>query len=818
MRRHDYDEEEDVYQETPQQKTLLPAIHLSGLDWLLAVLLGGIVFAGLTVFSFPGLCPDVWNDAAVAAGLRPPETIFPGLWRLLAGAFYKMLGVAGGAAFLQWAGRLAAALLVGVGYVFMRSFLLLLVRGRLRYAAYREVVLRVAPALAALFFVCSDSVWRAGQALTPAGLLTLLSLVSATLFLAFLLNGRLWNAYWALFLAGLLAAETPMGFLLLAAEITAMFMALRRASVSENCPLLDPIVAQSSKWYMTFFFSIGLIAGIALNCWSFASLDGLNAIDAKAGDVPLLYAVHYWSLITHAATGLGWALGLAMCLLPCIVATVMLPQATDEEQFLPYHVGAVFFVTGLMSFSQLALLSPLWFWTWSEMARVDSPYLIQLFMLFAAITVACAIVVLGTDACCRNHTRLAMQRFAELREDDEVVDGKAPYSRGGTHGGLIVFLVVGVLLVAGVVPGRYLGKTRQMLAIIDDYAREVVAECGSAKWLFTDGSFDTQIEHEAAVQGKKIRALSMMADNTPYNQFIRQENVTDLEDRMSLAQGAPMTLRSWMHDKPDRMKDAALQLGFELWKRNGLELPLCSGVLARPLGMSAEECAAGIARAKELADRILQLYVEGGLEKSAGHRIRELFLFVQWRISRLARMRAEKADRAGQTDAALADVKLSDQLDNSNASIQKILKAMERARATTLKQVTPREGLQMALARADFVLARRYAEPILDADPDDPNANFGMGMSYYTQKQYTRAEEYLKRCLVRKPKEPAVWNNLAMIAMYAKKFDEAVAHAQKALELIPDSAEVKDTLKQIEEARKKAAEESASANTKEEKK
>ena len=70
---------------------------------------------------------------------------------------------------------------------------------------------------------------------------------------------------------------------------------------------------------------------------------------------------------------------------------------------------------------------------------------------------------------------------------------------------------------------------------------------------------------------------------------------------------------------------------------------------------------------------------------------------------------------------------------------------MTRLRENTMRQMTPREGLQFALVRADFPLARRYAEPILDADPEDVDANFGMGMSYLMEEQYGRAEEYLKR-------------------------------------------------------------------------
>ena len=76
---------------------------------------------------------------------------------------------------------------------------------------------------------------------------------------------------------------------------------------------------------------------------------------------------------------------------------------------------------------------------------------------------------------------------------------------------------------------------------------------------------------------------------------------------------------------------------------------------------------------------------------------------------------------------------------------------MDKVREQTLKSVTPRESLQLALARLDFTLARRYAELILQNDPNDPNANFGVGMSYYTLRQWARAEEYLRRCLINAP-------------------------------------------------------------------
>ena len=802
----DYEDEEETVESQPREAAPIP--ELDKLDYLIALGLGGVAVVLLTLWAFPGLSPDVWNDAAVGAGLRPTASIFPGFWRVIARGLYAINGVGLGNLLLIWVGRIALGLTAGFAYLLFRSILSLTIRRRLNYARRRFVVVRGTAILGVIAFLCADPIWRVGQAFSPSGLLLLISVFALHQFFSFLQHGKLREVNLSMFLLGVLSADTPMGFVLTAVCWGVYFLALRYAAVSMGMALLNPIVEQRSKWHLTFLWAVGLIVGITLNCASFVWLEGLDAAGCTGGDVPLMYATRWWTQFIHAASGLGWVLGLGICVLPLVVSGVLLPRAVDEEQFLPYHTGAVFFATGMLALAQLAELSPLWFWTWHDDISV-SPYFLQMLMLLSAMTLVFAMAVMGVDAACREHERLANERFANLNEDEDDDDVPAPRAVQRTtvykgHGN-VVLVVVPILLVAAVVPGRWQRTTREMLQLLDDYVEEVLVECGPASWIFTDGAFDSRIELAAAEKGKQLKALSMMAGNGPYDKYVRQKGVTDTEDRLALSMGAPMTLRTWMKDKPERMKDAATQLGFEVWKRNGLELPVCSGVLARPLGMSEEECSAGVERVKKLADRILSFYVAGGLPKSAGKRINELFLFVQWRIARLARMRAERADRAGQTEVALQDVKLSDDLDHNNASLKRILTSMEEVRSRTLKAVTPREGLQLALVRADFALARRYAEPILEAVPDDPNANFAMGMSYYVQKQYARAEEYLKRCLIKHPKEPAVWNNLAMIMLYTQRYDEAEEHVKKALELIPESAEVKDTLKQIRDARAEAA-------------
>jgi len=308
------------------------------------------------------------------------------------------------------------------------------------------------------------------------------------------------------------------------------------------------------------------------------------------------------------------------------------------------------------------------------------------------------------------------------------------------------------------------------------------------------------VELEAAARGMELHCMSMLGDNSPRETYIRQHSLHDSEDRLSASVGAPNILRTWQRDKKDRLALVAAQLGLELWKRAGREVPPVSGVLSRPEGVAQEVIEDGIVRAYSLAERILTFYTEGQLPAIAGPRVNDLFLFMQWRLARLARLRAERYDHEGKTDRALEEIRISDALDEKNASLKRILEGMARLRELTMRQMTPREGLQFALVRADFSLARKYAEPILDADPDDPNANFGMGMSYFMQEQFARAEEYLQRCLKKNSKEPAVWNNIAVLQLRTGRFEEAKRNAEKALALIPDSAEVKDTIRQIEKA------------------
>ena len=90
----DYDAEEtDPAKDETVRKPEIQLESLRGLDWLLALILGGVMSGLLTLWAFPGLSPDAWEDAAIGAGLRPMKAIFPGFWNAMAHGIYSLAGV-----------------------------------------------------------------------------------------------------------------------------------------------------------------------------------------------------------------------------------------------------------------------------------------------------------------------------------------------------------------------------------------------------------------------------------------------------------------------------------------------------------------------------------------------------------------------------------------------------------------------------------------------------------------------------------------------------------------------------------------------------
>ena len=269
---------------------------------------------------------------------------------------------------------------------------------------------------------------------------------------------------------------------------------------------------------------------------------------------------------------------------------------------------------------------------------------------------------------------------------------------------------------------------------------------------------------------------------------------------MLLKSGAPDALRTWVRTRPDKAKEYAVQIGFELWQRHRRPMPACSGLVARPEGLSPEEAKRGAEAARALARRVLTIYEWGNPDGSVDRSLRDAFLFVQWRLAILARHRANAYDVAGARDLAMEETQLADELDKNNAAIDNIRATMAWASKRKLERMTAREALIMRINQKDFARAHAYAKKVLEVSPDDPFANYAIGMDFVEQRQYARAQTYLERCLKSRPDHSVVLHNLALCHFKRGDPKAALPYAERALEVLPDSPVIKRTYERIKAA------------------
>ena len=60
---------------------------------MLACAAGLFAAVAILVWGVPGLDPSLWDETAIAAGIRPPRHIFPGLWRIITGGLFSCFGI-----------------------------------------------------------------------------------------------------------------------------------------------------------------------------------------------------------------------------------------------------------------------------------------------------------------------------------------------------------------------------------------------------------------------------------------------------------------------------------------------------------------------------------------------------------------------------------------------------------------------------------------------------------------------------------------------------------------------------------------------------
>jgi Flp pilus assembly protein TadD len=735
--------------------------RLTARDYLLATAVGLLSFAAFLWLSVPGLDPSQWSEVAVAARLRPPQDIFPGLWRALTYGLCSAVGIPLAVKAFSVIGAAVGGVCVGLVYLTVRLSLSFLTRMGEEHAVWTDVISPFFAAVAALFFAVADPVWRISQTFSPEQLRLLLLLVSVYVWLRWLSLGSDWRLYPLVALLGVMSAETPFAFILPPLFLLGYFRFWR-------CVLDGLFIAPDTlpnpnrlpRWRMFFLFLGAVGFAVWLNAAVFTAFGGVEANGWRMSDIYFRYAAGYWRVLAGASTLAGWALGLGFGLFPLVVTVRLFPGSVGDDRPLRFQTGVILVFVCFLAIMQCGAFPAARFWAFmKESVAVPSGFLLAFYVLCSSVTIALVGAVLAFE-CQRVYLPDTVQRPGRMLR------------------WLVPTIAVALFALAAVHVPR--NVETEMQKIVYDALEETVSECGDAKWIFTDGHLDDGLMIVAAENGRELAPLNMMSGASRWEQTMRERNFpAGSADRDNASIGIPMLLRVWAGEKPGGMNESAIQLGFEFWKREQKPLPKASGLVARESGMSAEEAERGIAAANALSERIFAL--EGKMESAKpSPALSEALSAVAWRLSRFARLRNDEAT--------------ADRLDRNNTALKRMLSIVEYERQRTFMQLTPLEGLRIALRRADFVEARRYAAAVLRSDEDDPEANFGMGMSYLKDGRMDDAEFYLRRCLKRRPDEPAVLNNLSIICRKAKRYEEAEELARHALKMLPDSPEVKQTL------------------------
>ena len=728
---------------------MLERLKKSPLDRVLALLLGLAVVA-VAYWNSPKVVDfRSWQPLCEGALLRPPELFQPGLYRLVAYALVRLFGLSGAIKAMGWLGPLA---LGGVAYQAMMFSVYMLVP-RLRIdrvrPEFRTVMMPLLTAAGMGLFLMSGPVVHAGWFLTPSMLTLLMVFMTIGLFRNFFSRGTIPHAYWGMFLAGALSAESLSGIVITLCVVGVAYLIVK-TDVEQQFVLSQPSVFHVTKCAFTLLYLLGFALLGGVNAWFFGSHGGVWT-DAFRD-----------MLVLPNLTAVAVLVGLVVA--PLVVTVAMMPRSSDNDVYLPY-------VNGLLL--MLVVLTSVLFCFLPETVAIDNECAKMLMLFASSFTAVAALQILLVDVYCRVQTRYPkLMRVAFFR----LV--------------LVALLALTALMLCK-------DGAPKLAVMIDQSADELVKETSGLKRLFSDGAMDPLLELKSACSGGRLHAHSMFGGRGEYTASLRTRDVSGDDDLSMMRIGASVTLASWIATDSPELAASAVQLGFEFWKRSDKTLPPAGGLVVLPGGGSPEELARARAWADQLADAILAGTFSSSYSFCKERRLCESFDMIRWRLGRMMELRSLECEREGDDRTARALRKSVGMLDRKNGSLMQLRKFMNLAWNQDNMQLTPRESLKVALGRANFRAAKPHAEAVLSSDPDDVAANFALGMYYYITRNFERAEKFLSTARRLRPTDPAIINNLSIVHMCQNKLESAERLALEALKIKPDSKELQSTLSEI---------------------
>lgn len=757
-------------------RTLVPD-RLTTLDALAGLAVGAFAVLLHWLLNIQCLNPAEWSSFAVAAGVRPSGSLFSGIWNFGAHWLFSRFSPDFVYFVFRTAGYIAAELIAVLSYFTFREILSVSIRQFHEKKVWRYIVGPAVAALGAILVSCSDSVWNACESFGPSGLFTVILVMAISAFVHFARCGGRWWLYIAAFLFGVSVGENPVGLVSLIGCIVAYNYALAEARAGD---LFMAEAHEDDNFSLPLAYIIGFVGFLVpyfATVYVFKLQNGPEFTGWSEDTVPLRFFFNYvWDFTTKSASFLGWIAGLVVSVVPTALTLWYFHLMMDDDRDTSIGVILIFAASFAVSILQFTFLDQLWVWSLSKNIIVNFKELKCVFHILNAVTVVLAVAAFGMAFCCRGR----------------YVDKKV---RRFVQGAFIA--AIGIIALLAVASRQSPGK-KTIARVVDSYVKEVAKEADGATWIFTDGQFDVGVELASFNRGNRISALSLLADASSGNRYLRQRFARTDEEKLALRDSAAAALKAWKRDLPDNLGRSAIQLGFENWRRGPGDIPETSGLVGRPGGFPPGQAAEGIEETRKLVKSIKEIINLGYFDSCTDRWLKERVTFILWRIARVARIRSTRADMLGDSDLAVAETEFADYVSSLNADYALVNERLGSVGLRSLRHLSPREQLRDALRKADFTMARPYADAILKEDPDNVPANFALAMFYFVEDQFSKAISYFERCIASYPNEPTFYNNMAVALLLSRRYEEAMKHARRALELKPDSPEIKDTVRRIE--------------------
>ncbi len=344
-------------------------------------------------------------------------------------------------------------------------------------------------------------------------------------------------------------------------------------------------------------------------------------------------------------------------------------------------------------------------------------------------------------------------------------------------------------------------KERIRLKAMRQYAQIVADDAKGAKFIFTDGRFDNLLRLEFAERGMGTIILNTMAAPTQKEAAYLKTVAPELGERAIFELGGAEVFKAWARERPDRLAQSVWQLGGSYIRKYGKIKERTRGSVC---GCEAAERSEAddaadsrfIGWTQELLAIADKKPLLGALIGNADAEVAEQFDALLWRAARITGERAGRFAAKKADSEADGERRLMRKIDERNASLSMQGEIVERMLPTEKLVLTSREALEVALKRADFQLAKRYAKEVLAGKSDDSAANFALGMANLEEGEFSSASICFENVLRQNPNDPAALNNLAITYMKLGQGEKALEYAEKAAKIYP-SEEVKSTLNEI---------------------